>query len=193
MLYDVVCAVLRFLFIFAFRIKVSGRELVPNDGGFILAVNHRSNFDPVMSALYCPRHLRFMSKEELFKNPIFGGLIKKLGAFPVSRGKGDVSAIKGAFSILKSGEVLLMFPQGHRMKSGQRGKAQTGVSMISHKMRVPVVPMCISGEYKFMRKINIHFGKPIEFSEYYGQKIDGEKQRELAEQVLDKIFELEVK
>ena len=188
MLYGFAKILVRAVLAVCLRVKVSGKENVPREGAFILAVNHKSNYDPVVAAVYCPRQLTFMAKEELFENPVFGGLIKRLGAFPVSRGKGDVGAIKGAFSILKSGKVLLMFPQGHRMKDGKRGTAQTGVAMIAHKMRVPVVPMCISGKYGFMRRICITFGKPIEFTEYYDKKINAETLQGLADRVLDDIL-----
>lgn len=191
MLYRVACFLIGFAFRLVFRIRVTGRENVPKEGGCILAVNHKSNLDPVIAGAYCPRRLRFMAKEELFNNRFFGWLITQLGAFPISRGKGDIGAIKGAFSILKNNEMMLMFPQGHRMKKGERGKAQCGVSMIAHKMQVPIVPLCIGGEYKLFKKITLSFGKPIEFSEYYGQKIDGEKQQELADKVLDAILSMD--
>ena len=188
MLYTIATRLIKVLLLLGMRIKVVGRENVPKEGAFILAVNHKSNLDPVIAGAFCPRQLTFMAKEELFKNPLFGGLIKRLGAFPVSRGKGDVGAIKGAFAILKNQKAMLMFPQGHRMKDGQRGTAQTGVVMIAHKMQVPVVPFCISGEYKFWGKMKLTLGEPIDFSEYYGEKLDSSKMHELAEGVLDSIL-----
>lgn len=131
-----------------FRVKVVGKENVPKDGGMILAVNHKSNWDPIFAGAYCPRTLRFMAKADLFKNKLFGGLIKKLGAFPIQRGRGDIGAIKGAFSILKNNDAMLIFPEGHRIKNGRRVKAKLGVSMIAVYAEVPVIPLCISGEYK---------------------------------------------
>ena len=193
MLYNLAKNLVKIIFKIGFRLKINGKENVPKDGAFILAVNHKSNLDPPMAAACCPRRLRFMAKEELFKNPFFGWLIKNLGAFPISRGRGDVAAIKGAFAILKGGDVMLMFPQGHRMKDGERGNAQSGVAMIAHRMEVPIIPLCISGEYKPFRKITVTFGKPIEFSEYYGQKLDSDKLQELAEGVLDNILSYDVK
>ena len=103
-----------------FRVKVVGKENVPKDGGMILAVNHKSNLDPIFAGAYCPRPLRFMAKADLFKNKLFGGLIKKLGAFPIQRGRGDIGAIKGAFSILKNNDAMLIFPEGHRITTGKR-------------------------------------------------------------------------
>ncbi len=189
MLYNIARGLVHVVFALGMRVKVFGKENVPKEGAFILAVNHKSNLDPPMAAVYCPRRLTFMAKEELFEHPVFGGLIRRLGAFPIQRGKGDIGAIKSAFSILRSGNVMLIFPQGHRMKNGQRGKAQMGVAMIAQKMQVPVIPMCISGEYKFMGKIRVTFGEPIEFSQYNGQRLDSAKLQELADEVLDAILQ----
>lgn len=193
MLYDVVKAAMNGVMHLFFRFEVKGTENVPSDGAFILAVNHKSNFDPIAAAAGCPRQLTFMAKEELFKFKPVGAFLKSLGAFPISRGKGDVGAVKAAFSILKNGEAMLIFPQGHRMKHGERGKAHNGAVMIAQRMKVPVVPLCISGEYKFMHKITVTFGSPIEFTEFYGQKLDSQKLQELSDDLLDNILSYEVK
>lgn len=175
-----------------FRIKVVGRENVPKNGGMILAVNHKSNWDPIIAGAYCPRKLRFMAKSDLFKNKLFGALITKLGAFPIQRGKGDIGAIKGAFSILKNNDAMLMFPEGRRVKNNQRVKAKIGVSMIATHSRVPVIPLCISGDYRFFHKLVITFGEPVLFDEYYEQKLDNDKLQALADGVMDTIYSFDV-
>jgi 1-acyl-sn-glycerol-3-phosphate acyltransferase len=173
--------------LFVFRIKRVGYENVPKEGGVILAFNHRSNWDPPIAGLATKRHLTFMAKEELFKNPLFGALIKALGAFPVRRGKGDISAIKGALKILGDGKAMLMFPEGHRIKDGRKVKAKPGVAMIAHRARVPIVPVCIDGKYAWMHKITVTYGKCIYLDELYGEKVEPEKIQEIADGVLDDI------
>ena len=79
------------------------------------------------------------------------------------------------------------------MKNGERGKAHNGAVMIAQRMEAPVVPLCISGKYRFMSKITVTFGKPIEFTEYYGQKLDSQKLQELSDGLLDNILSYEVK
>lgn len=190
MLYNLAKILVRIAMLFCFRIKIEGKENVPREGAAILAVNHRSYFDPVMSAIACPRSLKFMAKAELFENPIFGGLIKRLGAFPVHRGKGDVGAVKSAFAILKSGGVMLIFPQGKRIKDGSKGKAHSGMAVIAQKMQCPIIPTWISGEYKWMHKITITFGKPISMEEYYGQKLNGQETQLIADNILDTMYSL---
>lgn len=190
MLYGFSKVFVRCVLFFAFRIRVEGRENVPEDGPAILAMNHKSNFDPVMAAITCPRQLRFMAKSELFEPKLFGGLIRKLGAFPVHRGKGDLAAIKAAFNIFKAGEVMLMFPEGGRVKETQRRRAKPGVALIAQKSGVPVIPVKLSGKYGFMRRITVTYGAPIEFSQYKGQKMSGEEIQLLADGVLDNIYAL---
>lgn len=190
MFYNFVLVLLNVVLRLVFRIEYVGRENMPKEGGVLLAVNHRSNWDPVFAGLGSPRHLRFMAKKELFKNPIFGKLISSLGAFPVSRGSGDVGAVRAAFKILKEGNVMLMFPEGHRMKNGQRGTVKRGAATIAQRCKVPVVPMYIGGDYKWMGKITVTIGKPLSFEEYYGQKLDNDELHMLSEKIMDSIWEL---
>lgn len=190
MFYKFCCILCRIFCYMAFNLKIEGRENIPDKGAAIIAPNHRSNFDPVLTGIGCPRQIRFMAKAELFDIKIFGALISKLGAFPVHRGKGDVGAVKAAFAILKSENLLLMFPQGKRIKDGSRGKPKTGVTVIAHKMQSPVIPVYISGNYKFRSKVRVIYGKPISFEEYYGKKLDDETTNKLTEKIYDGIFDL---
>lgn len=191
MFYKVCTVIVRFVMLFVFRLKFVGRENLPKEGGVIVAFNHKSNWDPVIAGLSCPRKLRFMAKEELFKNPVFGALIKALGAFPVRRGRGDIGAIKSSLKILSEGEVMLMFPEGHRIKDGRRVKAKPGVALIAQRAQVPVVPVCISGEYKWLHRVTVTYGKPISLEEYYGQKLEQEKIQEIADGILDEVRKMQ--
>lgn len=176
--------------LFVFRIQIKGRENMPKEGRAVLAVNHRSNWDPVLAALGSPRPLSFMAKEELFKNPLFGGLISRLGAFPLKRGSGDVGAFRTAMKILSNEGVMLIFPEGHRMKNGKRGKAGAGVTAIAQRCKAPVIPMYIDGNYKWMSKMTVTLGEPISLEQYYGEKLTTAEQKEIAEGILDKMWEL---
>ncbi|MGN0108200.1 MAG: lysophospholipid acyltransferase family protein [Hominilimicola sp.] len=191
MFYDIMRVIAHIVMFFVFRIKRVGIENVPKNGGVIVAFNHKSNWDPIMAGITCNRHIRFMAKEELFKRPLFGALIKALGAFPVSRGRNDVGAIKASLKILNDGNVMLMFPEGHRIKDGRKVKAKPGVALIAQRAKVPVVPVCISGEYKWMHKITVTYGKPISLEEYYGQKMEQEKIQEIADSILDEVRKMQ--
>lgn len=190
MLYYIAVAIIRFLMFFVIRFKVEGVKNIPPEGGMILAVNHRSNYDPVFAAVACTRRLTFMAKAELFKNRLFGALLKNLGAFPINRGSGDIGAIKSAFSILGAGKVMLIFPEGRRIKAGMESKAQPGVAMIAHRTGAPVVPTYIEGDVKWMHKITVTFGKPITLDEYKDKKLNSEELQTVANDILKEIHSL---
>ncbi len=179
--------ILRFFGFFAFRIKVEGKQNIIYDRGTIMAANHKSNWDPVVIAMTCPRKLTFMAKYELFKFKPFGAFLKSMGAFPVHRGKGDLGAIKAALSILKDEKMMLMFPEGKRVKAGEKVLAKPGVAMMATRAKVPVLPVTISGKFRWMSKITITYGEPIEFSEFYGEKLSMEKLQELSEDIMENI------
>lgn len=191
--YKIIQTLLKAFLYTVFRVKVEGQENVPKDGGAIVALNHRSYWDVVFAGALMPRPLRYMAKSGLFKNPVFGALITALGAFPVQRGKGDIGAIKSALKILGDKNIMLIFPEGKRVLNGERVKAKPGVALISLKARVPVIPICISGEYKLFHKINFKIGEPLEFSQSYGKKVDGGELQLLSDRVLDNVYALEVK
>ena len=100
--------------------SAKGKENVPMEGPFLLCANHNSNMDPVLIAAGCKRQLTFMAKDELFHVPVLGKLIKALGAFPIKRGRGDAAAVMATLKIMKKGEATLIFPEGTRMKRGER-------------------------------------------------------------------------
>lgn len=148
----------------AYNLKYEGKENVPKDGSNIFASNHRSYVDPVFISLACRTPNSFMAKEELFHTKkFFVWIIKKFGAFPVERGKGDMDAINLSFEKLNMGRNLVIFPEGTRSHDGKVGKIKTGVALIAAVAQCPVIPVGINfeGKLKFRRKVVIRFGKPI--------------------------------
>lgn len=190
MFYKFVRVLLRFVSLFIFRIKIVGKQNIIKEGGEILAVNHKSYWDPVVIAMTCPRKLSFMAKSELFNNKLFGWLIKELGAFPVHRGKGDLGAIKTALTILRGQNVMMMFPEGKRVRENEKVEPKPGVAMISTHSKVPVIPVLISGKYRWMGKVTVTYGAPIYFDEYYDEKLSVEKLQELSNFVMSTVYSL---
>ena len=127
------------------RIRVSGRENIPS-APFIICANHTSLTDPLVAAIAMTRRrlVHFMAKSEFFDIPVFGWLLRKVKAFPVKRGKSDISAIKNSLRILRQGEILGIFPEGTRVDSFDASEAKTGAAMIAAKAMVPVIPVFIS-------------------------------------------------
>lgn len=188
MIYSVIKYLFRIFFLFTFRIKTVGKENVIQNKGAIFACNHKSNWDALVVLATCPRRLAFMGKAELFKYKPFAYVLKKLGAFPVNRGKGDISAIKTSLRILNDENAFIMFPEGKRVKKYERDQVKPGIAMISTRAKVPVIPVTISGKYKWMSKIVITYGEPIYFDEYYDEKLSVEQLQELSASIMDNIY-----
>ncbi len=186
-LYKIIQAVIRFFLFFVFRIKVYGKENIPIDGGVMFTINHRSYWDVVVVGANSPRKLNFMAKSELFDNKLFGKLITALGAFPVHRGKGDLGAVRATLSMLRSGNAVAMFPEGKRVKDGERIVPKPGAVMLALRAQIPIVPVRIEGGYKWFSKVNVFFGKPVEYSEYYNEKVMIDTLQELSNELMNKI------
>ncbi len=185
----------RIVLFFKFRIKAVGKENIPKDGGCILALNHRSNYDVIIAGLTCKRPLKFMAKSELFKNRFFAWVISSCGAFPIQRGKGDIGAIKSALEKLKNNEMVLMFPEGKRLASIEDEKktnAKPGAVSIAIRAKTPILPAYISGNFGFMKKITIAYGKPIYYTEYEGVRLSADEIQKLSDIMIAKVRELRV-
>jgi 1-acyl-sn-glycerol-3-phosphate acyltransferase len=128
-----------------YRCRASGAENLPFDGPAIVIVNHKANVDPIVIGMIFDRPLRYMAKKELFRNRQLTRLITTLGAFPIDRGAGDREALRTSLDVLKRGEVLLMFPEGHRYRDQSVHPFLPGVGMLALRSGAAVVPMATDG------------------------------------------------
>ena len=156
-----------FFFSLYFNFNVSGVENLEDEKSrLILISNHKSYLDPVFLGLFLKRRLFFMAKKELFSVPILKGLILKLGAFPIERGKNDKEGIKKAVDIVKKGKILAMFPQGHRSKNICLLRPKTGFLRIALNSNAKIVPCSLFYNGYFPRsRVLIDFEKPISLLE----------------------------
>ncbi len=175
-----------------FHFRVEGLENLPRSGGFILCSNHRSYLDPIFLGLKVPRSLSFMAKEELFKVKVLGPIIRKLGAFPIARGKGDTGAVEFAINTVKEGKALTLFPEGTRSKTGELLKLKSGVVVIAAQSQGIIVPSAIvfKGKLRFRRKVTVRYGKPVSCEELNLKGIDRQSLKEAREILTEKISEL---
>ena len=179
-----------------FRLRARGTYNLPQ-GGFVLAANHTSNFDPwpLGIPLFPRRQLRFMAKSELF-NPILKPILVGGGAFPVRRGEADVDAINRAVELVRDGQIVVMFPEGTRRKKGLRKKyearAHTGTARIALAANVPLVPAAIKGTDRLTRlgPLRVAYGPPIPLDDLRGLEI-APAAREATERLMAAIHELE--
>lgn len=172
-----------------FKFEVHDKDKFPKDGSLIICANHTSALDPVVLAQVCDRKIFFMAKEELFNNPVLGYFMKKLGAFPVNRSKTDLKSVRTAMSILKSGDVLGIFPEGTRVKTVSADNIKEGVGMIANRTGAPILPVYIDTEYKIFRPIKVSFRDlvyPEDFKEF-----GRDTNKEITMEVYKKIYNIE--
>src|SRR4029453_3115335 len=173
-----------------FRLDARGVENL-HDGGFVLAANHTSNFDPwpLGWPLWPKRQLYFMAKAELF-NPLLGPPLRAGGAFPVRRGEADVEAVQRAVEICRAGGVVAMFPEGTRERKGLRKKFEhkprTGSARIALNAGVPLVPAALKGTDRLSRlaKLEVAFGEPVPTDD-----LDGRPHREAHQIATQRLME----
>ena len=107
MLYNICKILLKIFYSLLFFPKITGRENIPRSGGYILASNHISNFDPPFVVIFAPGKQLILAKAELFKNSFARWFLMKMGAYPVKRDSADITPIKVAISHLKKGKSVL--------------------------------------------------------------------------------------
>jgi len=193
MLYPFVRSLFRGIFWILWRWKIKGIENFPLKGPVIVVSNHVSLADPIAIGAALPRPVSFMAKEELFKHSLFCNFLARLHAFPVKRGQPDRSAIRKALEVLESGQVLGLFPEGSRSKTGELLKPQPGVAMIALKAKVPVIPVACVGTERMCKKgswfnsFELRIGQPIEYSEYYEQKLNTKNLEIVSQNIMEQI------
>lgn len=176
-----ICKVLVWLYMhIAYNLHYVGRKNIPKNTTVIYASNHRSYADPPLLGAGAKGKYAFMAKEELFGNKLFAWLIRSLGAFPVSRGKGDTSTIDTAVERLNGGRSLMIFPEGTRSKDGKVGKGHTGAALIAARSGKPIIPVGIvyGKKLRFRTKLIVEFGEPI-MPEDYTEICDTSNPRQL--------------
>jgi 1-acyl-sn-glycerol-3-phosphate acyltransferase len=181
-----------------FRLHARGRENIPPEGGFVLACNHVSSFDPwpLGLPLWPRRFLRFMAKSELYWFPLTL-LLNGVGAFPVRRGQADAEAIETAVQLARAGNVVAMFPEGTRRTKGLvkrfEARPRTGAARIALEAGVPLVPAAVRGTDHLRRfaAIRIAYGPPVDIDDLRDAADLREAAQEATDRLMARIEELE--
>ena len=189
MLYYKICRVFFKLFLRLMgKMTFIGTENIPKTGGVIIAPNHISYIDPPLISAGVSRQVHFMAKEELFKIPILGFVMRKAGSFPVRRGRADRKSLKHAIKILEENKVICIFLEGMRSPDGTLQKPEPGLGMIALKTRATIIPTAIIDADKVLplhaKRLHFHpmkviFGKPVPISDLY----DADSSRQAIEEV----------
>ena len=170
--------------------RAVGLENLP-EGGALLCANHASGWDPFLIAIALPvdSRLTVMGKDQLFRIPLVGTLLRKAGVFPVKRGGNDLTAMKTAIRALNEGNRLLVFPEGTRVEEQGDVEAKGGVTVMATRTGVPMVPVYCGGRRKFLRKTTVVFGEPY-VPVIAGRRPTPEENRAIAAEILERIYAL---
>ena len=179
-----------------FPATVEGLDRLPRNG-VLLWPNHSSNWDPILIALRLPVNYRLhiMAKVDLFKNPILAWILRRLGAFPVSRGSSDIQSVKTAMQAIRSGDNLLIFPEGTTIHNGigyvdgLPAHAKGGVAVIGVRTGATLVPVFVDGPKKPFHRTRIIFGEPYT-PVYTGHHGTSEEMQKIADDILAAAYAL---
>jgi len=193
--YPLVRAIVTPIGLLLYRTRAIGVENVPKSGPVLLAPNHFSQMDHFFTGLYLRRQVRFMAKSQLFGPPVLTYIYTHGGVFPVRRGHKDEEAFKTVFTLLEQGEMVLIYAEGGRSRTGKLGEVKPGIGRIALESGVPVVPVAIHGSESVRRwrrfrfpKITVQFGEPVSFA--VEQAPGRERQLEVAEEIFSRTREM---
>lgn len=180
------------VFFLFYRVEIVNPEKVPKEGAALLCSAHNTILDMFFLGYKLKRWVYWMAKEELFRNPLLGYVFKKLGAFPVKRGKGDVGSIKAAYKLLEDGEIVGIFPQGTRVHSGnvKTVKIKPGAAMLALNSNVKIIPAIVQGSYKLFSKMKVVYGEPFMIETEPGRKLTKEEMTEVSSDIMKRINSL---
>lgn len=176
--------------VIAYRIKVNGKENIPEEGAALICPNHVHALDTVIVIVHNKRKINVLAKEELFKSRFLRFLAKVFGVYPVKQNSADLSAIKTSLKLLKNKELLLIYPEGTRNGMERGVPVKNGPMTIAIKAGVPIIPIGIKGSFKAFSKITVNIGKPMYFNEYKDKVNDKETVSKLTEDLMNEVVRL---
>ncbi len=191
-MYSIARVILTLPTILLYRTRAIGVRNVPREGALVLAPNHFSQMDHFFAGVYLRRKIRFMAKSQLFGPPVLTYIYKHGGVFPVRRGHHDEEAFKTAFELIDQGEMLLVYAEGGRSRTGEMGEPKAGIGRLALESGAPIVPVAIHGSAQARRwkrlrfpKVTIRFGEPISFP--VEEQASHERQLEVATEVFTEV------
>ncbi|MGL4606821.1 MAG: lysophospholipid acyltransferase family protein [Eubacteriaceae bacterium] len=192
MIYKFCRGIVNFINYIWLNFEIIGKENIPSEEGALICPNHLSLYDPCVVASITKREIHFMAKEELFNNFFLGWLLRHAHAFPVNRENVNIETVKESLKVLKDNELLGIFPEGKRVKVGEKVDPANGFIVFAIKTKSPIIPIQITGKMKFRQKVRILVGEPIYLTEYYGKKVSDEETKKISHEIMEKIYGMEV-
>lgn len=168
------------------KIEIEGEENLPEEGPYVLAPNHYSEFDPLIIAAVVwrlGRAPRFMAKESLFRVPVLGWALRVTGMVPVARASSSVSAretLDTAAHLVERGSGVIVYPEGTLTRDPDlwpmRGK--TGAARLALTGGIPLVPLAHWGAQRILprygrlsllplrKPVRVVIGPPVDVSRF---------------------------
>jgi 1-acyl-sn-glycerol-3-phosphate acyltransferase len=153
-------------------LHMENRERVPRRGAVLIAPNHVSFADPAVLGICVRRYAWFLATDEMFAMPVLGALARIMRAFPIRQDSPDRAALRRTMGLLKRGEAVVIFPEGHVSKDGRMQPIQPGTILLAVQTGTPIVPVGIIGTDSMMpphrwklfrapRRMLVRFGEPL--------------------------------
>jgi len=179
-----------------FKMKLSGTENVPKEGAFLLVSNHQSFLDPLLCGTPIKRHMYYLARDSLFRNPFFGRLISSIDVLPIKRGHADLGAVKKIISKLRQGSGVCLFPEATRTSDGKIAELKPGFGILCKRGKAAIVPMVIDGAFECWPRHKKMFTKGAQITVTYGEMISFEQikqmdERQLAEHLTNVLREIQ--
>ena len=185
--------VISILFSLLYRYDVKGMEHIPKEGAALLCSNHTALKDPLFLGIMQKRQVWFMAKKELFQSKFMAWLLKGLGVFPVAR-SGGAAAIHRGVEVLNQGNIVGIFIEGTRSKTGEPLKPKPGVVLLAEETKAPIVPVAIVGPGgrppKLFRKTRIRVGEAIPYEALGVEDHSTMEMRRISRMVMSRIVTL---
>jgi len=182
--------VLKTTFKLTLRMKVNGVANIPESGPVIVVANHASNLDPPVLGAALNRKIHYMAKSELFDNFFLARVMRTYGAFPVERGSADTKAIRQALKVIKEQELLGIFPEGTRSKTGKLGRAKLGSVLLATKSKAPLLPVGLKTRQPLKKGVEVNIGETFRLDDYYDRKLERQEMRDAGAIIMNQIAEL---
>jgi 1-acyl-sn-glycerol-3-phosphate acyltransferase len=166
----------RALFKVYFRWQVYNAERVPLEGGVILASNHASFLDPPLVGAGLRRGINYLARENLFRFPVMGWVLRQWQVVPVDRDGGGAAGLRAILDRLLAGGAIILFPEGTRTRDGKLHPARSGIGLTVIKSTAPVVPVRVFGTFEAYGR-HLGFPRPYRVAVKYGQPMGFEQLR----------------
>ncbi len=166
----------RALFKVYFRWRVYNAERVPLEGGVILASNHASFLDPPLIGAGVRRSINFLARENLFRFPVMGWVLRQWQVVPVDRDGGGAAGLRAILDRLLAGRAIVLFPEGTRTRDGRLQPARSGIGLTVIKSTAPVIPVRVFGTFEAYGR-HLGFPRPYRVAVKYGEPIHFERLR----------------